>query len=91
MRVALDAGSSQAHWSVDPDGVTGRALVQSAGSVVTIPLRLGGGVGFSAQVRLLPHDWRDGTGTLRAWVAVTDSAGTQQTLWSGSLPTAVSH
>jgi O-antigen biosynthesis protein len=89
LRVALDDESAQALWSVDPDGVSGRALVQSAASVVTIPLRLGGAVGFSARVRLLPHDWRDGTGMLRAWVAVTDPSGTQRTLWSGWLPTAV--
>ena len=91
LRIALDGASAQAHWSVDPDGVTGRALVQSAGSVVTVPLRLAGAVGFSARVRLLPHDWRDGVGALRAWVAVTDSAGTQRTLWSGFLSTAVLH
>ena len=63
--------------------------MQSAGSVVTLPLRLAGEVVFSARVRLLPHDWRDAAGALRAWVAVTDQAGTQTTLWSGSLPTAV--
>ena len=87
LRLALDEGSAQAHWSVDPDRVPGRALVQSAGSVVTVPLRLGGAVGFSAQVRLLPHDWRDGVGALRAWVAVTDADGAQRTLWSGILTT----
>ena len=75
LRVTLDEGSAQTHWSVDPDGLTGRAIVQSAGSVVTIPLRLAGPVGFSAQVRLLPHDWRDGAGVLRTWVAVTGRRG----------------
>jgi O-antigen biosynthesis protein len=91
LRATLDDGSARAHWSVDPDGVAGRALVQPAGSTVTIPLRLGGSVGFSARVRLLPHDWRDGVGAIRAWVAVTDADGAQRTLWSGSLRTAVSH
>jgi len=88
VRFELDEGSGRARWSVDPDGMRGRALVQSVGSVVTIPLRLGGAVGFSARVRLLPHDWRDRAGALQVWVASTDSAGNQHMLWSGSLPTA---
>ena len=88
LRDVLDDDSARAHWSVNPDGVSGRALVQSAGSVVTIPLRLGCAVGFSARVRLLPHDWRDGVGAVRAWVAITEAGGTQRTLWSGSLPAA---
>ena len=91
LRLALDEGSAQARWPVDPDGVGGRALVQAAGSVVTFPLRLSGAVGFSARVRLLPHDWRDGAGSLRAWVAVTDEDGAQRRLWSGVLTTAVLH
>jgi len=88
LRVALDEGSAQAHWTVDPDGLTGRAMVQSAGSVVTIPLQLAGPVRFTARVRLLPHDWRDGAGAVRVWVAVTDSVANQRTLWSGSLRSA---
>ena len=63
-------GFAQAHWSVDPDGVPGRTLVQTAGSVVSVPLRLTGTARFSARARLLPHDWRDGVGAVRAWVAV---------------------
>ena len=91
LRVTLDQGSAQARWSVDPDGVAGRALIQSAASVVTIPLRLAGAIEFSARLRLLPHDWRDGAGTLRAWVAVTEPDGAERTLWSGSLMTAGLH
>jgi GT2 family glycosyltransferase len=91
LRLAPDEASAQAQWSVDPDGMKGRALVQSAGSVLTIPLRLPGEVEFSARVRLLPHDWRDGAGALRVWVAVTDRAGNQRILWLGSLPTAALH
>jgi O-antigen biosynthesis protein len=91
LRVTLDQGSAQARWSVDPDGVAGRALIQSAASVVTIPLRLAGAIQFSARLRLLPHDWRDGAGTLRAWVAVTEPDGAERTLWSGSLMTAALH
>ena len=91
LRMKLDEASTPTSWAIDPDGVKGRALVQPAGSVVTIPLRLAGDVAFSTRVRLLPHDWRDGVGALRAWVAVTDQAGTQRALWSGSLPTARMH
>jgi len=90
LRLALDTGSSQAHWSVDPDGVPGRTLVQTAGSVVSVPLRLSGTGRFAARARLLPHDWRDGVGAVRAWVAVADGDGTERMLWSGSLPAAAS-
>ena len=91
LRVVLDDGSSQAQWSVDADGVRGRTLVQSADSVVAIPLRLTDAVGFSARVRLLPHDWRDRSGMLRVWAAATDAGGIQRTLWSGTLTTAALH
>jgi O-antigen biosynthesis protein len=90
LRAALDEGSAQAHWSVDPDGVSGRALVQTAGSVVSVPLRLSGTATFATRARLLPHDWRDGVAAVRAWVAVADVDGSERTLWSGSLSTAAS-
>ena len=91
LRVRLDQGSAQAHWALDPDGVSGRVMVQPADSVVTLPLRLAGPVGFSARLRLLPHDWRDGVGSLRAWVGVTDPGGSQRTLWSSSVSAASLH
>jgi GT2 family glycosyltransferase len=47
---------------------------------------LGGPVRFSARVRLLGHDWRDGVGAIRAWLAVTGADGARRTLWSGVLP-----
>ena len=34
---------------------------------------------------LLPHDWRDGRGAVRASLAVTDSAGQERELWAGTL------
>ena len=34
---------------------------------------------------LLPHDWRDGRGAVRASVAVTDTGGREHRLWSGTL------
>jgi len=88
LRVTLDEGSTHAHWSLDPEGVLGRALVQSADSVVRIPLRLGSAVSFAARVRPLPRDWRDGVGKVRAWIAVTGADAAERTLWSGLLPTA---
>jgi GT2 family glycosyltransferase len=90
LRATLDEGSAQAHWSVNPDGVPGRALVQPADSAVTVPLRLAGAATFSARARLLPHDWRDGVGDIHARVSVTDLDGTERVLWSGSLRTAAS-
>ena len=36
---------------------------------------------------LLPHDWRDGRGAVRASVAITDAAGRRRELWSGTLRT----
>lgn len=88
LRSRLDAESATSHWSIDPDGLHGRALVALSGGTVTFPLRLDGAVTFSAQVRLLPHDWRDGSGAVRAWVAVTSPEGRRRQLWSGSLPSA---
>jgi len=34
---------------------------------------------------LLPHDWRDRHGAVRAWAAITDRAGSRRELWSGTL------
>ncbi len=34
---------------------------------------------------LLPHDWRDGRGAVRASVAVTDRTGQRREIWSGTL------
>ena len=90
LRFGLDEGSAHAHWTVDPDGVPGRSLVQTAGSVVSVPLRLSGSGRFAARARLLPHDWRDGVGAVRAWVAIVGADGVEHTLWSGTLPAAAS-
>ncbi len=88
LRVKLDDGSANVDWLVSPDGLVGRALLQPAGSLVTIPLRLGGAARFTARVRLLPHDWRDGVSAVRAWVASSEADGSERTLWSGCLPAA---
>ncbi|MGA2010869.1 MAG: hypothetical protein ABSH51_10110, partial [Solirubrobacteraceae bacterium] len=85
LRHRLDHGSAAAHWSMNPDGVIGRALLMASGATVTFPLALSGDVSFAARVMLLPHDWRDGRGAVRASVAVTDAAGRRREVWSGAL------
>jgi GT2 family glycosyltransferase len=53
--------------------------------VVSYPLTLAADVGFSARAMLLPHDWRDRDGAVRAFLAVTDAGGSRRVLWQGSL------
>ena len=91
LRMRLDHGSAQAHWSVDLPDVPERALVQPAGCGVTYPLTLAGAVSLHARIRLVPHDWRDGTGSLRAWIATTQSDGSCHEQWSGRLRSAAEH
>ena len=88
LRAALDAGSAAAHWSIDPDGIDGRAWVIAADQPVTIPLRLDRPVRLLARARLLPHDWREGTGKLHVWVATRDGAGDLHRLSSTRLSVA---
>ncbi|HEX4011433.1 MAG TPA: glycosyltransferase [Solirubrobacteraceae bacterium] len=84
LRSALDERSRDTRWALHPDGVLGRALVVEGGAAATFPLRLKAPVTFAARSMLLPHDWRDGSGTVRPWVAVADAAG-QRKLWAESL------
>jgi GT2 family glycosyltransferase len=81
----LDERSAAAHWSLNPDGVIGRALMMPAGSVFTVPLELANEVSFSARAMLLPHDWRDGRDAVRVSVAVIDAAGQRSEMWSAKL------
>jgi GT2 family glycosyltransferase len=85
LRSRLDPASRKTRWTIHPDGVLGRALICEADAASTVPLRLAGGVAFVARAMLLPHDWRDRHGTVRAWVAVTDAQARQQELWGGEL------
>jgi O-antigen biosynthesis protein len=85
LRARLDEESAGASWSLHPDWVFGRALLLTSGATFTIPLKLSGDVFFSGRAMLLPHDWRDGRGAVRASVAVTGSDGHEHTLWSGTL------
>ena len=85
LRATLDAGSAAAHWSVNPDGIDGRAWVIAAGNPVTVPLTLEGSVTLKAQARFLPHDWRDGTGQLHVSIAAVNETGQRTQLWSHRL------
>ena len=70
---------------MNPDGVSGRSLLMPAGAPFRIPLILDGHTRSSSRaVRLLPHDWRDGHGAVRAVVDAQDAAGHRDELWAGS-------
>jgi glycosyltransferase involved in cell wall biosynthesis len=81
----LDAASSRARWSIDPDRVPGRVLGMNSGAVYTVPLTLDCAVKFDARAMLLPHDWLNGLGTVVATVAVTTGSGSSRTLWQREL------
>jgi O-antigen biosynthesis protein len=85
LRSTLDEESVGSGWLLHPDGVLGRTLLLPAGGTYTVPLKLSGEASFLGRAMLLPHDWRDGHGTVRASVAVTDADGRKRTLWSGRL------
>jgi GT2 family glycosyltransferase len=85
LRARLDEESAGASWSLNPDGVIGRALLMPAGSVFTVPLGLANEVSFSARAMLLPHDWRDGRDAVRVSVAVIDAAEQRSEIWSARL------
>ncbi len=90
LRLALDDDSAKADWSMNPDGVPGRSLMMPARCRVTLPVRLGGEALFSSRAMLLPHDWRDGRGVVRASVEITDSDGRRQEIWSRYLRSSAS-
>jgi hypothetical protein len=52
---------------------------------VTVPPRLANEAVFTARAALLPHDWRDGRGAVRASVAVTAGGAAPCEVWSGTL------
>ncbi len=85
LRSRLDAESEGTRWTIHPDGVLGRALVCDTDAALTVPLRLTGAIVFTARAMLLPHDWRDRHGSVRAWVAVTDAHGHRRELGSAKL------
>jgi GT2 family glycosyltransferase len=83
--VAETADSTE--WSIDPDGVEGRALVQGLGSF-TFDVHIDRPVLFASDVRLLPHDWLDGRSWVTASVSVTGEPGTQRAVWTSALASA---
>ena len=85
LRARLDEGSARSRWLVDPDGVRGRVLELPAGAAYTVGLALGGPVSLCAQAMLLPHDWRDLRGTVRAAISVRDADGRRRELCAARL------
>ena len=85
LRHRLDEASAGSRWLLHPKGVLGRVLLLPAGATFTLPLKLSSEALFSGRVMLLPHDWRDGRGAVRASVAVPDADGNEHALWSGTL------
>ena len=87
LRATLDADEAVCEWSIDPDGVAGRSLIMPTGRRFSIPLRLSCATRVTAQIRLLPHDWRDGRGTVHARVLVTDAEGERE-VWASPISAA---
>jgi hypothetical protein len=89
LRARLDGGSAAAHWSIEPDGLLGRAWILSTQAPVTVPMLLDGPVHLEARAQLLPHDWRDSTGGVDAWVVANCTDGRRQPLWAAALTPAM--
>jgi hypothetical protein len=85
LRFYLDEASAGTRWTMNPDGVRGRALWMDAGSHASYPLLIGTEMRLDARVMLLPHDWRDGGGAVRATVTAFGPEGLARVLWSGEL------
>jgi len=77
----LDDGSAVTTWTVDPDGMRGRALVIPANATYTVALALDRPVVLIARVLLLPHDWLNGREVVRGSVAVIAHDGGARVLW----------
>jgi O-antigen biosynthesis protein len=88
LRMRLTNGSVGARWSVNPDGLIGRALVIPAPSAVSFPVTPSGEASLHARAMLLPHDWRDGRGELRASVTVAHRDGSRREAWAGMVRSA---
>ncbi len=83
LRGRFGGESAEVEWVLHPDGVLGRALVMDGGRRMRFPLTLDGPVRFSARVMLLPHDWRDRHGAVRATVTAAGPLGAETQLWAG--------
>jgi GT2 family glycosyltransferase len=85
LRARLDDGSQRTRWVLHADGTLGRGLICESGAAITFPLATRGTVHFRARAQLMPHDWRDCHGSVRAWVAVVGPAGTRRELFATAL------
>jgi GT2 family glycosyltransferase len=85
LRPRLTERSEATAWTLNRDGILGRALCLEAGTDIAYPLKLDREVRFSGRVMLLPHDWRDRHGVLRATVSLTGPDGARRELWAGRL------
>ena len=85
LRARLDHGSAAAHWSIDPDGLAGRAWVLSTVAPVTVPLVLDGPARLHTRAQLLPHDWRDAINGVDASIEAILADGQRVELWDASL------
>ena len=83
LRSRLDPGGD-GDWQINPDGVIGRCLLMAAETEYAVPLRLNTPVQFETTARLMPHDWRDGMGTISARVLVSTPSGLLE-LWAQPL------
>jgi len=68
-------------WTVDRDGVRGRALVVGAGHSVVWALRPGRAVHLRSHAMLAPRDRLDGEGAIVARVSALTGDGAERTLW----------
>ena len=84
LRARAGLGSPPTDWTVEPEGVLGRALEIPVRTTITYPLSLDRATPFTARVMLSPHDWRDLTGAVRSVVAVSTPAGERE-LWAAAL------
>ena len=88
LRYFVDPASAGTQWLLHPDGVLGRSLIVPAGATVTYPLTPGGDLVFSARAMLVPHDWRDLSGGVRAALTVVRPDGGRHELWARALAAA---
>jgi len=87
LRARAGLGSPPTDWSVEPEGVLGRALEIPVATTITYPLSLDRAIPFTARVMLFPHDWRDLAGAVRAAASVTTRDGERE-LWAAVLAAA---
>jgi GT2 family glycosyltransferase len=87
LRMRLSDLPDNTHWAIDPDGLTGRALVLGLGTLA-FAVQFDQPAVFASDVRLLPHDWRDGRSWVTAEVRITDDLGRERVLWSSKLASA---